>query len=151
MKGGAKLKEEARGRLFPYSGMEFTSPTSTVNPYLRSRGRCRRLLSPVSADRIAIVPASIIKTRYGKLLSRSLHFLFDHSNTLPEVAWKAIGNRTLNVGGYIRFTGYLTRSGQALRDHWKSSPRQYPSVSAFIIIAHLCTHEHGESITTPKK
>lgn len=77
--------------------------------------------------------------------------LFDHSNTLPEVAWKAIGNRTLIAGGYIRFTGYLTRSGQALREHWKSSPRQYPSVSAFIIIAHPCTHEHGESITTPKK
>lgn len=70
-RAGPSLRKKKGAACSRVSGMEFTSPTSTVTLYSRSLGSCRRLLSPVSADRIAIAPASVIKTRHGILLSGS--------------------------------------------------------------------------------
>ncbi len=119
---GPSLRKKEGAACSRVAKMEFISPTSTVNSHSRSLGACRRLLSPVSASRIAIAPASVMWTRHGILIRVFVVVFFDFLNTLPRVAWKAIGIRTL-IWWIHQIYRIPHPIRQALRDHLKSSPR----------------------------
>jgi hypothetical protein len=99
--GGVKLEEKERYRLFSCSRDGIHQPNidcESVSP--KPRALSALALSGIRWPHSHRPGICHQDQTWDALIRVFSLFLFDHSNTLPEVAWKAIGNRTLIVGGY---------------------------------------------------